>query len=44
MQHLKRRHKRSIEVQDSRTKEAQGNNEQIHEVGSRPAHCWHTRQ
>jgi hypothetical protein len=24
MQHLKRRHKRSIEVQDSRTKEAQG--------------------
>jgi hypothetical protein len=37
MQHLKRRHKRSIEVQDSRTKEAQGNNEEILEVGTQPA-------
>jgi hypothetical protein len=37
MQHLKK-HKRSIEVQNSRTKEAQGNNEEIHEVGSQPAH------
>jgi hypothetical protein len=37
MQHLKRRHKRSIEVQDSRIKEAQGNNEEIHEMGNQPA-------
>jgi hypothetical protein len=44
MQHLKRRHKRSIEVQDSRTKETQGNNEEIHEVDSQPAHRWHTGQ
>jgi hypothetical protein len=44
MQHLKRRHKRSIEVQDSRTKEAQRNNEEIHEVGSQPAHWWRTGQ
>jgi hypothetical protein len=36
MQHLKRRDKICIEVQDSRTKEAQGNNEEIHEVGSQP--------
>jgi hypothetical protein len=33
MQHLKRRHKKSIEVQDSITKEAQENSEEIHEVG-----------
>jgi hypothetical protein len=33
MQHIKRRHKRSIEVQDSRTKEVQ-NSEEIHEVGT----------
>jgi hypothetical protein len=38
MQHLKRKHKRSVEVQDSNTKEAQGNNEEIHEVGSQLAH------
>jgi hypothetical protein len=36
MQHLKRRHKKSLEVQVSRTKEAQGNNEVIQEVGSQP--------
>jgi hypothetical protein len=36
VQHLKRRHKRSVEVQDSRTKEAQGNSKEIHEVGSQP--------
>jgi hypothetical protein len=39
MQNLKRRHKKSIEVQNSRTKEAQVNNEEIHEVVSQPAHC-----
>jgi hypothetical protein len=33
MEHLKRRHKRCVEVQDSRTKEAQGNNKEIHEEG-----------
>jgi hypothetical protein len=44
MQHLKRRYKKSLEVQDSRTKEAQGNNEEIHEVGSQPAHWWRTGQ
>jgi hypothetical protein len=37
MQHLKRRHKKSLEVQDSRTKEAQENSKEIHEVGSQPA-------
>jgi hypothetical protein len=37
MQHLKRRHKKSIEVQDSKTKEAQGISEEIHEVASQPA-------
>jgi hypothetical protein len=44
MQHIKRRHKRCIEVQDSRTKEAQGNSEEIHEVGSQPALWWRTGQ
>jgi hypothetical protein len=38
MQHLKRRYKRIIEVQGSRIKEAQRNNEEIDEVGSQPAH------
>jgi hypothetical protein len=38
MQHLKRRHKRSVEFQDSRTKEAQGINKEIHKVGSQLAH------
>jgi hypothetical protein len=33
MQHLKR----SIEFQDSRTKETQENSEEIQEVGSQPA-------
>jgi hypothetical protein len=42
MQHLKRRHKRSIEIQYSRIKETQGNNEEIHEVGSQPVHWWRT--
>jgi hypothetical protein len=42
MQHLKRRNKRNIEVQDSRTKEAQGNNEEIHELDSQLAHWWRT--
>jgi hypothetical protein len=36
MQHFKRRPKRSIEVQDSRSKEAQENSEEIQEVGSQP--------
>jgi hypothetical protein len=44
MQHLKRRFKRSKEVQDLRTKEAQGNNEEIHEVGSQLVHWWRTGQ
>jgi hypothetical protein len=44
MQHFKRRPKRCVEVQDSRTKEAQGNNEEIHEVGSQPALSWRTEQ
>jgi hypothetical protein len=44
MQHLKIRHKRCIEVQYSRTKEAQRNNEEIHEVDSHPALWWRTRQ
>jgi hypothetical protein len=44
MQHLKRRHKKSIEVQDSRTKEAQGISKEIHGVGSQPTHWWCTRQ
>jgi hypothetical protein len=34
MQHLKRRHKKSLEVQDSRTKEAQRISEEIHEEDS----------
>jgi hypothetical protein len=34
MQHLKRRHKRSVEVQDSRSKEAQENSEEIQEEDS----------
>jgi hypothetical protein len=42
MQHLKRRHKNSLEVQDSRTKEAQRISEEIHEEGSQPAHRWCT--
>jgi hypothetical protein len=37
MQNLKRRHKKSLEVQDSRIKEAQRISEEIHEVGSQPA-------
>ena len=41
---LKRRHKMSLEVQDSRTKEAQRNNEEMNEVGSQPAHWWCTGQ
>jgi hypothetical protein len=44
MQHLKRRHKRSVEVQDSRSKEAQGNSEEIQEEDSQPAVWWCTRQ
>jgi hypothetical protein len=36
MQHLKRRPKRSVEVQESRPKEAQENSEEIQEVGSQP--------
>jgi hypothetical protein len=44
MQHLKRRHKRCVEVQDSRTKVAQANSEEIHEVSSQPAHWWRTGQ
>jgi hypothetical protein len=36
MQHFKRRHKRCIEVQDSRIKETPGNREEIHEVGIQP--------
>jgi hypothetical protein len=44
MQHLKRRHKKSIKVQDSITKEAQENSEEIHEVGCHPAHWWRTGQ
>jgi hypothetical protein len=44
MQHLKIRHKKSLKVQDSRTKEVQENNEEIHEVDSQPAHWWRTRQ
>jgi hypothetical protein len=42
MQHLKRRHKRCIKVQDSRTKESQRNIEEIHEEGSQPVHWWCT--
>jgi hypothetical protein len=38
MQHLKRRHKKSLEVQGLGTKEAQGNNEEIHEMGNQPSH------
>jgi hypothetical protein len=38
MQHLKRRHKKSLEVQDLGTKEDQGNNEEIHEMGNQPSH------
>jgi hypothetical protein len=44
MQHLKRRHKKRLEVQDSRTKEAQGNSEEIYEVGSQPTPWWRTEQ
>ena len=44
MQHLKKRDKKSLEVQGLRTKEAQGNNEVIHEVGSQPAPWWRTGQ
>jgi hypothetical protein len=44
MRHLKRRHKRSLEVQYSRTKEAQRISEEIHEVGSQPAPWWRTGQ
>jgi hypothetical protein len=40
MQHLKRRPKRCVEVQDSRPKEIQENSEEIQEVGSQPAHWW----
>jgi hypothetical protein len=43
MQHLKRRPKRCVEVQDSRPKEAQENSEEIQEVGSQPALWWRTR-
>jgi hypothetical protein len=44
MQHLKRRPKRCVEVQDSRTKEAQGNNKEINEVDSQPTLWWRTGQ
>jgi hypothetical protein len=44
MQHLKRRHKNSLEVQDSRTREAQRISKEIHEEGSQPAHWWCSRQ
>jgi hypothetical protein len=36
--------KRSVEVQNSRTKEAQGIIEEIHEEGSQPEHWWCTGQ
>jgi hypothetical protein len=36
--------KRIGQVQDSRTKEAQRNNEEMNEVGSQPAHWWCTGQ
>jgi hypothetical protein len=35
---------KTLEVQDSRTKEAQGNNKEIYEVGSQPAPWWCTGQ
>jgi hypothetical protein len=44
MQHLKRRPKRCVEVQDSRSKEAQGNSEEIQEEGTQIALWWHTGQ
>jgi hypothetical protein len=44
MQHLKRRHKRTLEVEDSRTKKAQRISKEIHEVGSQPAPWWRTGQ
>jgi hypothetical protein len=44
MQHLKRRPKICIEVQDSRLKEAKENSEEIQEVGSQPALWWRTGQ
>jgi hypothetical protein len=40
MQHLNRRPKRCVEVQDSRQKEAQENSEEIQEVDSQPALWW----
>jgi hypothetical protein len=42
MQHLKRRPKICVEVQDSRPKEAQGNSEEIQEEGSQPSLWWLT--
>jgi hypothetical protein len=43
MQHLKRRHEKSLEVEDSRTKEGQRISEEIHEVGSQLAPWWRTK-
>jgi hypothetical protein len=40
MQHLKRRPKRHIEVQDSIPKEAQENSEEIQEESSQPTLWW----
>jgi hypothetical protein len=42
MQHLKRRPKRSVEVQGSRPKKAQGNSEEIQEEDSQPTLWWCT--
>jgi hypothetical protein len=36
--------KKSLEVEDSRTKEAQRIDEEIHEVGSQPAPWWRIGQ
>jgi hypothetical protein len=44
MQHIKRRPKRCVEVQDSRPKEAQENSKEIEEVGGQAALGWRTRQ
>jgi hypothetical protein len=44
MQHLNRRPKRCVEAQDSRSKESQGNSEEIQEEGSHVALWWRTGQ
>jgi hypothetical protein len=43
MQHLKRRSKRCVEVQDSKQKEAQRKSEEIQEEGSQPTLWWRTK-